>query len=223
MKSAWIPETVAIFKKEVTTESRGKNGLFSILLFSIGAITAIGLAAARGEPSPTLSAGMFWVALLFAAVNGLLRTFILEEELGTSDLLRLWAKPSPVYWGKFFYNLVLQLIVCALITPMFILFVGLKVSDWPLLITCLIVGSVALSSAVSICGSIACRAQSKSVVAGVISLPVLFPVLLMGISALRVALGAPVSGGWAALSGIAGLALLFCSVGPYLYSVVWKQ
>lgn len=223
LKSEWLTETRAMLKKELLTELRGKNGLFATLLFAFGSVTAIGLAAARGEPSPTLAAGMFWVALLFAAVSGLLRTFLLEEETGTADLLRLWANPSPVFWGKFFFNLLLQIAVCLLITPLFILFVGSTITDWPLLIATLLIGSIALTAAVSICGAIACRAQGKAMVAGVISLPVLFPVLLMGISALRVALGAPVSGGWQALAGCAGLALVFCAVGPYLYAAIWKQ
>lgn len=223
MKSGWTPETWAMLKKEILNELRGRNGLFATLLFALGTVTAIGLAAARGEPSPTLAAGMFWIALLFAAVSGLLRTFLLEEETGTAELLRLWANPSPVFWGKFFFNLLLQFSVCVLITPLFILFVGAAITDWSLLIATLFIGSIALTAAVSICGAIACRAQGKAMVAGVISLPVLFPVLLMGISALRVALGAPVSGGWAALSGCAGLALAFCAVGPYLFAAIWKQ
>ncbi|MCH8275596.1 MAG: heme exporter protein CcmB [Armatimonadetes bacterium] len=223
MKSDWTAETFAVLRKEAITELRGRYGLYATLLFSVMAVTAIGLASASTEPSPALAAGMFWVALLFAAVTGLARTFLLEEEQGTGDLLRLWAKPGPVFWGKLIYNFVLILVVSVILVPLFVLFVGVSVANWGLLVVALLAGCAALSSGISVCGALAARARGRSVLTGVLSIPVLFSVVLLGVGAVSVAFGALVAGGWPSVAGLAGISLVFLAAGPYLFAGVWKQ
>ena len=221
--SHWVNETVAVFRKEVLSELRGKHGLFTSLLFAVMTVSALGMSVARSAPPPTVAAGMFWVALLFAAIVGVSRTFIIEEEQGTGDLLRLWALPSPVFWGKTIYNLLLILIVAAIVMPLFILFLGVATADWLLLICGIVSGGFALAFAIGLCGALVSRSNSRAALAGVISIPVLLPVVLLGVGALRIAFGDPGSSGWTSVLGLFGLSTAFGAVGPILYSAVWKQ
>ena len=223
MNCGWAAETCAVFRKEALSEIRGRHGLYTTLLFAVMTVTALGFASARGNPGPTLAAGMLWVAMLFAAITGLARTFILEEEQGTGDLLRLWGKPGPVFWGKLLYNLLLLVIVAAVVVPLFTLFVGAEVSDPGLLLAGLASGCAALAAAISMCGALVCRSSSRAVLSGVISVPVLLPVVLLGIGALRIAFGDAGSEGWESVAGLAGLAVAFGAAGPYLFAAVWKQ
>jgi heme exporter protein B len=186
-------------------------------------MSALGIAAARVEPEPALAAGMFWVALLFAAIVGVARTFVIEEEQGTGDLLRLWADPHSVFWGKTLFNLALILVVALVVLPLFILFVGVSVTQPGLLVAALAAGTAALATAIGLCGALVSRSKSRAALAGVISVPVLLPVVLIGVGALRVAFGDAGSGGWTAVAGLAGLATAFAAAGPYLYAAVWKQ
>ncbi|MDQ2985942.1 MAG: heme exporter protein CcmB [Armatimonadota bacterium] len=213
----------AVLRKETLSELRGKHGLFTSLLFAVMTVSALGMAAAKSPPTPTLAAGMLWVALLFAGVVGVARTFIVEEEQGTGDLLRLWARPEPVFWGKTFYNLGLILVVALVVLPLFVLFVGVSIASVGLLLAGLLSGCAALATAIGFCGSLVARSNSRSALAGVISVPVLLPVVLLGVGALRVAFGDPSSLGWTSVLGLAGLATAFAAAGPYLYAAVWKQ
>ena len=221
--STWAAETLAVFRKEIVSELRGKHGLYTSLLFAVMTVSALGMAAARSTPSATLAAGMFWVALLFAAIVGVSRTFIIEEEQGTGDLLRLWANPEPVFWGKTLYNLMLIAVVALVVLPLYMLFVGVSVSQWALLLAALVSGCAALATAIGLCGALVSRSKSSAALAGVISIPVLLPVVLLGVGALRIAFGEIGSQGWTSVAGLAGLALAFAAVGPYLYAAVWKQ
>lgn len=186
-------------------------------------VSALGMAAAKSPPTPTLAAGMLWVALLFAGIVGVSRTFMGEEEQETGDLLRLWAKPEPVFWGKTLYNLVLIGIVAAVVLPLFVLFVGVSIVDFGLLAVGLVAGCAALGTAIGFCGALVSRSKSRAALAGVISIPVLLPVVLLGVGCLRVAFGEVGSLGWTSVLGLAGLATAFAAAGPYLYAAVWKQ
>lgn len=218
-----MPEAAAVLRKETLSELRGKHGLVTSLLFAVMTVSALGMAAAKSPPSPTLAAGMLWVALLFAGVVGVARTFIVEEEQGTGDLLRLWARPEPVFWGKTLYNFGLILLVALVVLPLFVLFVGVSIASVGLLLAGLLSGCAALATAIGFCGSLVARSNSRAALAGVISVPVLLPVVLLGVGALRVAFGEPGSLGWTSVLGLAGLATAFAAAGPYLYAAVWKQ
>lgn len=221
--SSWASEVGAVFQKELRIELRGKVGLYSTLLFAVGAVTALGIASINTEPSPSLSAGLLWVTLLFACVVGLARTFLLEEEHGTGDLLRLLARPGPVFWGKAIFNLVLLVAVALVIVPAFVMFVNVNVASVPLLVAGSLCGSAGLAAVVSMCGALASRAQSRGLLAGVISLPLLLPVLAAGTSALRGAFGDPPEESWRAVLSLCGMAVAFFAIGPYLYAAIWKQ
>jgi ABC-type transport system involved in cytochrome c biogenesis permease component len=92
-----------------------------------------------------------------------------------------------------------------------------------MLIIGLAAGCVALAVAIGFCGALVSRSKSRATLAGVISIPVLLPVVLLGVGALRVAFGDQSSLGWTSIIGLAGLATAFAAAGPYLYAAVWKQ
>ncbi|MCW5947042.1 MAG: heme exporter protein CcmB [Fimbriimonadales bacterium] len=219
----WGAEVAAVVRKEFRVELRGRVGLYSTLVFAVGAVTALGLASVRGEPSPSLAAGLLWVAMLFACVVGLARTFLAEEEQGTGDLLRLIANPGPVFWGKAIFNFLLIVAVAGLVVPLFVLFVRVQVADVGLLVCGTLCGCAGLAAVLSMCGALASRATGRGLLTGVISLPLLLPVLAAGITALRGAFGDSVSESWGAVASLAGMAAAFFAIGPYLYAAVWKQ
>ena len=62
---------------------------------------------ARQKLEPEVQAGLLWAVLLFAALVGLSRAFVKEEESGTVHLLRLSCPAQAVLWGKAAFNLAL--------------------------------------------------------------------------------------------------------------------
>ena len=98
----WSQEIQAMLRKEWRGEMRSKAGIYASGLFSTVTVIAIWFAAYGQTLQGTLAAGLLWIALVFASVLALPRSFVIEEEQGTGDLLRLWARPHSVFWARHF-------------------------------------------------------------------------------------------------------------------------
>src|SRR5690606_20431982 len=128
---------VAIFRKEVRGDLRQKGGPVTTLLFGIFTVVTLSFATFALKISPQLGAGLLGVALLFAAIVGLPRVVLIEEEQGTGDLLRLLAKPEDVFWGKALYNLAFMASTTLVVSVLFFGFTHQGIANLPLLILCL--------------------------------------------------------------------------------------
>ena len=216
-------EALAVLKKEVISELRGKHGLYMAFLFSIVAAFALGMASSLERPPASIASVLVMVLLLFSSISSLSRTFVLEEEQGTGDLLRVLGDPVAVFVGKMLYNFCLLLLLGVIAVPALVLFSGLAVSDPLLLVVSLLFACGGLAAAVSFCGALASRSRSRAALSGVISTPVLLPWVWMGLNAFRAALGDVAAQPWASAVGLLGMALVFGSIGPMLYSAVWRR
>lgn len=220
---SWITEIKAVFLKEVHSEYRSQSGLLTAGLFGLVAVVAIAMAGFGMEIGGTLAAGLLWVALMFAAAIAMPRTFLIEEELGTGDLLRLWARPHSVYWGKVLFNCALMSIQGLLLAGLYLLFTERKAVQPGLFFVNVFLGSLALSSAVTLCGALAGRAANRSALAAAIAVPLVLPLASLGVSAMRTTLEASTSSGVPYTVALAGYVATLLAIGPYLYAAVWKS
>ncbi len=227
MSSSWRKEISALFVKEVQSELRGRSGLLNSLLFSLVTVVAVSLATFGHSISATFAAGMIWVALLFASSVALPRCFTLEEEQGTGDLLRLLARPHAVFWGKALYNLLLIFLVALVLGGLFLALVEIRgdrpVIPWLFLLS-LLGAAGALAGAVTLCGALVAQAANRATLAGTISLPLLLPVLFLGVNGTRAGLGDGVlETGLTASIGLLCYGVASLAIGPYLFAAVWKH
>lgn len=236
MNSSWRREVLAILRKEVQSELRSKSGLITSGLFGLCAVITIALATFNVKLNHDVAAGLLWVTILFASVLALPRTFLLEEEQGTGDLLRQFARPHAVFWGKALFNLGLNLVTAFGVTWLFLILARLPVSVPWLLALSVFAGCAALTGAVTLCGALVARASNRAALAGAVSIPLLMPVLSMGVSGTRVALstgifdGPPTQfaigflrDGTMATVGLLSYAVLSLVIGPWLFAAVWKS
>jgi heme exporter protein B len=221
---SWRREILAILRKEALSELRNPSGLVTTGLFSLLTVIAISLAAFGRTLSGSLAAGLIWVALIFAAIVALPRTFLMEEEQGTSDLLMLTARAHSVFWGKLLYNLALMLVTGAVLSFLFVGFTGVKVTVPWIYVVSLIGSCGALAGTVTLYGALVAQATNRAALAGAVSIPPLLPLLFMGVSGMRVALGeGTYEGGANAALGLVGYAAATIAIGPYLFAAVWKK
>lgn len=224
MSSGSAREVFAVFRKEAQGEFRGRSGLVTAGLFGLVAVVAVSFGTSAQRLEPTVAAGLLWVTLMFAAVIALPRALTLEEEQGTGDLLRVLARPSSVYWGKVSFNLAQTWATQAALTGLFLIFVGVGVTSWPLMVVSLIGGGAAVAGAVTLCGALVAHAQHRTILAGAISLPLLLPLVAIAVGATRVAFGGGLwTQGWMAAAGLGCYALATLAIGPLLFAAVWRQ
>ncbi len=213
-----------MFQKEAQSELRARTGIITVGLLSLCTVVALTLAVFNMQISGNLAAGLLWSAILFASVPALPRTFLAEEELGTGDLLRQWARPHSVYWGKVLYNAVQGVVTGVVLSALFLGFIGMHVAIPWLFALSLFGGCVALAGTVTLCGALVARASNRAALAGAVSVPLLLPLIAIGVSSMRVSLGSGFyTQGVMATIGLYGYAIFTLAIAPWVFASVWKN
>lgn len=223
-QASWPREIIAILRKEFASEVRTKSGLATVCLFSIAAVVAVAFATYNQKLNGSLSAGLLWVTLLFTSAVALPRAFVAEEEQGTGDLLRLIARPEAVFWGKALYNLGLMLVTGTVLSILFFALIGSTISDPLLYAICLLGSCAALAGTVTLCGALVAQAAGRGALAAAIAIPLLLPLVALGVVGMRVALGDPgPRTGMEAAFGLVCYGIATMTIGPALFAAVWKN
>ena len=219
----WSREIFAMMRKEWLCEIRTLSGLTTTALFAFVSVVVIGTATYNLKLSPVLAAGLLWLVLVFAGSVTLPRTFIGEEELGTSDLLKLMARPEAVFWGKALVNAGQMLVTSLLVTGFFVMNSHVEVPNVLLLLVSVAAGSIGIASTVTLCGALASQATNRSTVAAAISIPLLVFLANLGVTAVAASFGEDNHAGLPAGIGLTAYAVLVSVVGPYIYALLWKR
>ena len=131
---------------------------------------------------PFLLSALLWIVILFAALAGLDRVFVKEEESHTAPLLRLSARPHAVWLGKLLFNLGLIFFLMVILVPLFTVLMGLPLTlsrFW--LVAVLAAGGYALAVMTTVVAAIIAQAMTRGALFAVLSLPLLLPLIIFAI------------------------------------------
>lgn len=180
--------TVAIFRKDIRSELRTRYAISALTMFVITTISIILFALGSEGASVSALSGMLWVAVFFAAMSGLSRTFVAEEERGTSMTLQLISSPTAVLFGKLLVNLVLVLCLNVFVVVLYSAFISeFVIKTYSIFVLIVILGSIGFAVAATIIAAIIARANSKGTLYPVLAFPILLPLLLTVINGTRLA------------------------------------
>ena len=182
--------TRAVFVKDWRGEWRTRAALNAIALFSVAAPVAFSFSVARQKLEPEVLGGALWTVLLFAALVGLARAFVREEENGTAVLLRLNCAADAVLWGKACFNLALLLLTQSAAVPIFVLLLNAKIESVSTLLFALFLGDIGLATVSTLLGAMAAQARARGALFSAIAVPLLLPLLAMATSASSIGFGA---------------------------------
>ncbi len=222
MNSNFRSEVVAVLKKEYLCEIRGKGGWQSAGLFLLVSTIILSVGLAGEKLSGGMAAAVIWALLLFASSVGLPRTFLHEEEQGTADLLRIYADAGAVFLGKALFNLAQSLVAGTILSFLFFLLTEVTITDPGQYILSLLGGCIAISASMTLCAALVAQAAYRSALVGAIALPLLVPVAILGVSAMKTSMGSGLPEvGRSALLGLIGYGVFSFAVGPPLFRVLW--
>lgn len=96
---------IAVLRKDLRAELRTRYALNALAVFALTVVLVVSFylgprLAPRDPLTPAVNSALLWIALFFAALSGLGRAFVHEEEAQTTTLLRLNAPPLAVFVGK---------------------------------------------------------------------------------------------------------------------------
>ena len=159
---------------------------------------ALGYALSNLKVGPEVLGGLLWTTLFFAAMVGLGRAFIKEEESGTATLLRLHYSAQAVLWGKVLGQMVLLLSTQIAAVPLFLLLFNARVPQPGTLALTLILGDIGLAVSSCVVGAMAAQARSRGALFPALAAPLLLPLL----ATLSVASGIAFGAGGSALPAL---------------------
>ena len=168
-------EIKALVGKEIRLELRQKYVINGILLYLVSTIFVTFLAFDDIVSAETWNS-LFWIILLFVAVNGISKSF-LQESPARHIYYYTIASPQAVILSKIIYNLLLMIILSSLSFLFFVLMMGNKVVDIPLFLTCLLLGSLGMTSVLTMVAAIASRASNNFSLMAILSFPIILPLL----------------------------------------------
>lgn len=184
----WLRSVAAVFLKDWRSELRTRYAISALLMFVITTISVILFSLGSEGARTDVLAGMLWVVIFFSAMSGLARTFVMEEERGTSMTLQLTTPASAVYTGKLLVNLVLVLGLNVLTVGLYFLFInGFVIRTVSIFAVTILLGGIGFAVASTIIAAIIARANTKGTLYPVLSFPILLPLLMTVINATRLA------------------------------------
>ncbi len=225
--SRWLAEALAVAAKDLRAEFRTRVALNSLALFALTTLAAvsytIGPYRLAEEDRPFLLSVLLWIVIFFAALAGLDRSFVKEEESHTAPLLRLAAAPTVVWAGKLLYNLVLIFVLMAMLAPLFCVLMGFEIAmPWRFVVV-LAVGGYALAVITTIVAAIIAQALTRGALFSVLSLPLLLPLLIIVIEGTRAVATGDLDAYSESLRAMITMAGAMTIVSAFLFPVVWRD
>ena len=115
---------IAIFLKDLRSELRTRYALNALIMFVITTLSIVLFSIGQESVQPDVLCGLLWIIIFFSAMSGLSRTFVSEEERGTTMTLHLVARPVAVYVGKLLFNLALLSFINLLSVGLFLILIS---------------------------------------------------------------------------------------------------
>ena len=195
-RPGFVTKTLALTKKDLTIELRGRDTLPPMLAFSVAVTLLLAFSLppsgdlervvdvpVGGVPLVDVVAGFLWVTILFAGLIAFARTFEVERDEGASDsLVLIPLDRSGLFAAKAVANLALVVVVEAVLVPIFVLIFSPPVSrNWPELILLIVLVDIAFTVIGTLFSAVAAQTRSRELILPVLALPALVPVFIAAV------------------------------------------
>ncbi len=182
-----LSEIGHMIRKEITLEWREKFAFNGVLLYLVSTVFVCYLSFARLIDVPTWNS-LFWIIMLFAAINAVLKSFLQERD-GRLLYYYTLLRPQSIINAKIVYNAVLMAALGMAGLLVFVSFMGNPIQNMPLFMLNMLLGVAGFSSVLSMVSAIASKARNNFTLMAVLSFPLVLPLLLVLIRVSAAAIG----------------------------------
>tara|TARA_R110000796_G_scaffold118864_1_gene232749 strand:+ start:113074 stop:113751 length:678 start_codon:yes stop_codon:yes gene_type:complete len=178
-------QILSLIGKELLSEWRQRYALNGMILYLASTIfvcyMSFGLKA--GAIDPITWNALFWIIILFTAVNSVAKSFI-QESRGRALYYYSIASPIEIIVSKIIYNalLLLTLALAGFVIYSFVMARGDNEGakfDLLYFLISIVLGSLGLASSLTMISGIAAKAENSTSLMAVLSFPVILPIMLM--------------------------------------------
>mgnify|MGYP001262751935 FL=1 len=169
-------EIIELVLKDVRLNWRERNVIYSLLLYVL-CTSYIAYLSFEGIINERSWIALFWIIVLFAAMNASLQSF--KRELNYQALFFYTiARPRAIIIAKIIYNSGLLIFLNLVSYLIYSTFLGNPILDRISFVLCILLGSSALASLLTLIAAIASKTNNNGGIMAVLSMPLLFPLLI---------------------------------------------
>ncbi|POY37820.1 ABC transporter permease [Solitalea longa] len=165
----------SLIKKELVLEWRSKYAINGILLYIASTVFICYQSFKKVEPV-TWNA-LFWIIMLFAAINAVAKSFM-NESKGRQLYYYTLVSPQAIIISKIVYNFLLMIALSVIALFFYNVVFGNTIGDVPLYLVSVLIGSLSFATSFTMISAIASKAGNNATLMAVLSFPVVIPVLM---------------------------------------------
>jgi heme exporter protein B len=205
------------WRSRVTTNQVAPFALLVLVLF------AFALDPDRGVLERA-TAGLYWVAILFAGLLAIQRAFAVEAADGNRDALRMAGlEPAGIFLGKVAAISAELLALEALLGVGVAILYGTTFRTWGMVLLTCLVATLGLAAAGSLYGVLAAGLRVRETLLPLLLLPVVAPVLIGATRAFEAALSGVASDGWPWVGLLSIFALVYLAFGVLAFGPLLEE
>lgn len=170
-----LGEILHLLRKEMLLEWRTRYAIGGILLYVISTVFIVYAAFVQVDAKTWNT--IFWVILLFAAVNAVTKSFIRENSARQLYYYQM-AHPLSVLASKIIYNVGLLALISLLTWGAMIWLTGNPVKNYGQFVLALFLGSAGFSITFTFISGIAAKADNSATLMAIMSFPLVIPIVM---------------------------------------------
>jgi heme exporter protein B len=211
-----------LLQKEWRTEWRRKTALYGLILYVF--CTSFVLYLVVKQIHPVLWNALFWILMLFNAIQLMGKSFI-QEESGINIFLYTQVSALSVILSKIIYNSIIMIVLSLLNFGFYAIIMSNPVQDMFIFLLNLILGSIAFAVVLTFIAALSsASANQSSGLIAVLGMPVFVPLLTILIKVSKNALdGLDRSLSYPHFLSLIAMIIAFLGTSLLLFPHIWKE
>ena len=210
-----------LIKKEITIELRQKYAISGIILYVFATVFIVYLSLR--QVSPMLWNPLYWIIVLFASINALVKSFT-QENSDRALYYYTLAHPTAIILSKIIYNFILLFTLSMLTYGVFSVVAGHPVQDVDLFILTILLGSLGFSITLTFISAIAAKANNSATLLAILGFPVIIPILITLIKLSATALDLlEDSSNWRDIVNLLAIDVILVALIFVLFPFLWRD
>src|SRR5690606_15061718 len=166
---------------------------------------------------------LFWIILLFAAINAMNRSFL--QETGTRQLYYYsLISPTAIILAKIIYNGMLMFLLSAIAFLVYNLIFKNDIGNLPTYLLSVFLGSLSCATGFTMVAGISAKSGNNSTSMAILSFPVIIPVLIILIKLSHNAvLGASIAISWGDIGVLLAINVVTIAISLLLFPYLWRD
>lgn len=194
-----------------------------LYLFATTFICYLALGVQARSLAPATWSTLFWMMILFSAINAGAKSFFGERKVRDHYYFSL-LPPEGVILSKILFNFLLTLILTCAGAGLFTVLVDNPIQEYRVFILLLVLSSLGFAASLSLLSGLAAKANNSGVLMAVLSFPVLISILALSIRVTKNCIdGLDAAVSFENLAMILAIDVIAIALSYVLFPFVWRS